>query len=284
MYRIGILGTENSHAAVFADIVCGQRALYPDFKITALYALEKAPSNVIAAAHPDAGIRICDSAEEMLPLVDCVMVTARHGKYHRPFAEPFIKAGMPAFIDKPFAIDFTDAQAIIDEAAAVYAPLTGGSGVKYSDEIKAFKASIDAGEIGHVSSAMMTFAVDLKSVYGGFYFYASHLTEMMTAVFGNDVRTVRAFVKNDHLMAVARYDALDMVMNFEGSSTAVAYGDKGYLCLPVTCDHIFDCEFAHFAEMVRTGASSMTAADLLTPVRVMNAIDRSMSSGREETV
>ncbi|MFA6947527.1 MAG: Gfo/Idh/MocA family oxidoreductase [Eubacteriales bacterium] len=282
MYRVGILGTENSHAAAFCDLINAPDTAYPDFKVTSLYALERAPSEAITAKHPE--VSIADSIEAMMDSVDCVMVTARHGKYHKAFALPFIKAGKPAFIDKPFTIDLADTIELIETAAEHGVPLTGGSGCKYSDELLALKADIDAGKIGALRSLMLTFAVDLTSVYGGIYFYSSHMVEMMLAIAGNDVRSVKAFVKGEHLTAVARYDSLDVILNFNNQYTAAAYGDKGYLFRDITCNNIYKYEVDHFTEMVRTGVSPLTNAQLITPVRVMNALERSIATGREELV
>ena len=285
MYRIGILGTENSHADAFADIVNNPGSPYAgEFKVTALYALDERPSQLIQAKHADDDIRIVGSPEEMLPLVDCVMVTARHGKYHKEFALPFIREGMPAFIDKPFTVSTETAIQLVDEANAHGAPICGGSGCKYSPEILKLKEDIAAGAIGKVTSAMITFAVDLDSVYGGLYFYSSHLIEEMITLFGDDIRTVHAFRSGKKLLAVARYPELDVTMNFEHTYTAVVYGEKGWLHIPTGCDKIYEAEFAHFADMVRTGSTDTTAEDLIKPVRIMDAISKSLVSGRDEAV
>ena len=285
MYRIGILGTENSHAAAFTDIVNTPGSPYEgEFKVTALYDLDGGPSRAIQSKHEKDGIAVVSSPEEMLPLVDCVMVTARHGKYHDEFALPFIREGMPAFIDKPFTCSAQTAVRLTEEAQRYSAPLCGGSGCKYSPEILKLKADIDSGKIGKVTSAMITFAVDLNSVYGGLYFYSGHLIEEMITLFGGDVRTVSAFRSGDHLTAIARYPSIDVTMNFEHTYTAVVYGEKGWIAVPTTCDGIYEAEFAHFAEMVRTGKSPVTAEDLIKPVRIMDALQRSLLSGREEVV
>ena len=285
MYRIGILGTENSHAAAFADIVNTPGSKYEyEFRVAALYAHEKAPSEAIKAKHPDSGIVICDSIEQMLPLVDCVMVTARDGKYHKDFALPFIRAGKPAFIDKPFTTSVGEAQALVAEAAALNVPISGGSGCKYSPEILKLKDEIEKGEIGDVTSAMITFAVDLDSPYSGLWFYSSHLVEEMCTLFGYNVRSVMSFRSGNHLMAVARYDSFDVVLNFENTYTAVVYGTKGWKAIKTTCDGIYEAEFAHFAEMVKTGKSSMTAEQHIIPVRIIVAVKRSLETGREEMI
>lgn len=279
MYRVGILGTENSHAMAFTQLINAERSNYPDFKVTALYALDKSPSEAIKAEFPD--ITIVDSIDDMVDKVDCAMVTARHGKYHKPFIMPFIEAGKPSFIDKPFTISVGDAEEIIETAEKLKVPIMGGSGCKYSKELLEFKAEIESGKIGRVESAVMTFAADMKSEYGGFYFYGGHLAEMAAVIFGCDVRSVSAFVKNGHLTAILRYDALDLVLSFAKSYTAVAYGEKGYVIKNITTNDIYKYEIDHFTEMVRTGNSPMTSRQLISPVVILNAIEKSLEHGHE---
>lgn len=275
MYKVGILGTENSHAMAFTQLLNTEE--YPDFEVTALYGLDKAPSEEIKAKYPEAVI--VDCVDDMVDIVDCAMITARHGKYHKPFAMPFIKAGKPVFIDKPFTISITDATDLLEAAKQYNVPVIGGSGCKYCDELIEFKSEIFNGSIGRVESAMITFAADMKSEYGGFYFYGSHLAEMAMTVFGYDVKSVSAYLKNGHLTAILRYDEIDLVLSFAKSYTAIAYGEKGYVFKKITTNNIYKYEVNHFTDMVRTGVSSMTDDQLIKPIIILNAIEESLKFG-----
>jgi len=260
---------------------------YPDFKVTALYALEKAPSEAIVKAVNDPSIKIVDSPEEMLPLVDCVMVTARHGKYHKPFVMPFIKAGMPAFIDKPVTISIEDTKEILAAAAEKNVPLTGGSGCKFSPQLLELKSEIDAGNIGEIESGIINFPAELTSEYGGMYFYGSHLVEMCLTAFGYDMKSVQAFAsETGHLTAVGRYEKFDVVMNFarNGAYLAIAYGKKGNIVKTPDISGIYGAECGKFIEMVRTGKAPMTTEVLTKPVYVLNAIEKSLAEKREVAI
>ncbi|MHB1152825.1 MAG: Gfo/Idh/MocA family protein [Eubacteriales bacterium] len=286
-YRVGILGTENSHAMAFARHINlpdqNGNLRYPDFRVTALYAAEKKPSEDIAAACGD-DIKIFDSVEAMTGEVDCVMVTARHGKYHLPFSLPFIEKGCPVFIDKPFTISSDDTHLLIDAAQKAGVPLCGGSGCKYSRELLALKDELDSGRYGAVTSAVLNFPADINSEYGGFYFYASHLVEMTTALFGPDVMTVNAMEKNGYLTAVAGYEKFNVMMNFakNGRYYAVVYCEKEIIIREIGIADIYSFEVDHFVEMVRTGVSPVTIRQLTAPVFIMNAIERSLESGKTE--
>ncbi|MBQ2765488.1 MAG: Gfo/Idh/MocA family oxidoreductase [Clostridia bacterium] len=279
MYRVGILGTENSHAAAFTKILNSAESIYDDFQVVALYGIDNATSEAIANTYPDQKFTICNSPEEMVDLVDCAMITARHGKYHKPFAMPFIKAGKPVFIDKPFTISNDDAKELLDTAEAMGVPVNGGTGCKYVQDFVDFKAEMRDPAIGTLKNAVMTFAADIHSEYGGFYFYGAHLAEMALNAFGFNPTSVTAYLKNDYLSAVLRYDELDVYLSFAKSYTAIAYGDKSYVFKTIKLDNIYDYEMAHFTEMVRTGKSPMERVELEMTVKLLNAIEQSLKIG-----
>ena len=95
MYRIAILGSENSHAAAFAKIVKGGLGLgdrYPDFEIEGAYGSSpQANENLKELGVP----YIAENYDEFAGKVDAVMITARHGDNHLKYAEPYFKSGIP---------------------------------------------------------------------------------------------------------------------------------------------------------------------------------------------
>ena len=280
MYRVGMLGTENSHALAFAKEICFKEE-YKDFKITAFYALEKAPSEAIIEKCGIEDAVIVDDPLEMLDLVDCVIVTNRHGKYHESCALPFIERGMPAFIDKPFTIDPAEARNLLRVSKQKKVPLSGGSGCKYSPQILELKKLVEENAFGKIYSGVMNFPASTESEYGGLYFYASHLVEMTLAVYGQDMKSVSAFINNGHITAIAHYDKYDITMQFAASKkyASVIYAENDVDVRYLDMSSIFIVEFGHFVDMVRTGKEPLSHDELLMPVLVMNAIEKSIETG-----
>lgn len=56
----------------------------------------------------------CDNAEEMIGQVDAVLLARDDGENHLEMARPFLKAGIPIFIDKPFALSLKNANEMLD--------------------------------------------------------------------------------------------------------------------------------------------------------------------------
>ena len=98
MFKIGIIGSENSHATAFSEIF-NLSGKYDDIRVVAIWGEDPEASQKIA---DKCGVKIM-RPEDMLPTVDAVMVTSRSGALHLGYAAPFIKAGKPAFVDKPIA-------------------------------------------------------------------------------------------------------------------------------------------------------------------------------------
>lgn len=290
MYRVGLLGTENSHAMAFAktlnlpDPVTGE-LLYPDFKVVACFAHDKAPSEAIVK-ECGADIVIVESPEEMVDLVDCAMITSRHGKYHKEFAMPFLKAGKPCFIDKPFTVSIEDAKELVELIEKENLLVTGGSGCKFAPQVEDLAREIARGDIGELASCVFSFPGDRSSEYAGIFFYGQHLIEMVIKTFGDQMRSVACFEKKGHLTAIARYDDIDVVMNFTPANRylAVAYGKKGNIVKEIDISGIYPAEVANFVKMIRTQEMPVPLNDIVLPVYVLNAMEKSLAEGGRDVL
>ena len=184
-YRIGIIGSENSHAGGFSKEfnVAGRdgKFAFPGFRVTHIGGHYPEESEKVAAEY---GIgTVVGDPSEMLGKVDAVMVTARDGKYHAGFARPFVEAGVPAFVDKPFTVSVDEAEGLIRLAKSKGVPLCGGSSLKFAyDALILRNAVAEAGD--RVQGGTVTAPLAPGSPYSGFYFYSPHLAEITLTVFG----------------------------------------------------------------------------------------------------
>ncbi len=279
-YRIGMVGSENSHAMAFADIFSKDPALQ-DMKITAIYGDEdRAESEKVQALFPDAVI--VDKVEDMLGLVDAVMITSRDGKHHYPYAKPFLEAGIPLFVDKPFTVKLSDAQALVALAKEKGVPLCGGSSVKYDQHIQELRSYVLAGNKPIYGGALSA-PVYLDSPYSGFYFYASHLTEMTLEIFGFNPKSVTAVKYENGVCATVHYDGFSVANHFKVGAedySAVLYTAEGAYLREITGEGCFEKECQSFVDVVRKGEMHYTYEELMTPVYYMNAIKEAYETGK----
>lgn len=294
MYKIALLGTENTHAMNFAKIVKGGYGLgdgYPDFEIIGAYGLSSESNKKLK----EMGIPcVAERYDEFVGKVDAIMITARHGDNHLKYAEPYFKSGIPLFIDKPFTISEDEALTLARKAKENGCALCGGSVLRILTDVKAIKnytlpmlngknEGLDKVVGGSASSPLY-----YMENCGGFFFYSQHLVEMILEVFGPDMKIVHAFSKNGgrQVTVVCRYDDFDVTAHFGTKEYTITVHTQNNMFHTVvdSVTEAFQKEFEEFARTVRYNRMEVSFDTLLRPVFVLNAINRSIESGKEEKV
>ncbi len=286
-FKIGIIGTENSHAKQFCEIFNkpdeNGKTAYPDCHVTFVYG--DYPEESQKLVEQNIADAVANSIEEMVDSVDAVMITARDGKFHAKFSKPFIEAGIPAFIDKPFTTDAEEALDLVRLAKAKNLPLCGGSSLKYADtiqELKAVKESIGEKLRGGAMAAPLNF----NNPYSGFWFYSSHLAEMCMEVFGWQPKSVTATENNQNVYAIVNYDNFSVNCSFlehsYSSYSGAVFGGSGSISevKKVDVSNIFRLECEAFVDMLRTGKMTHSYEELIAPVFFIEAVKRAYETGK----
>ena len=118
MYKVAILGCENSHANQFLKAVLNEN-LVSDIEFVGVYSHEP---EAAAKLNELFGVPVAQSYDEFVGKVDGIIVTARHGDNHYKYAKPYLDSGIPVFIDKPITCTEEDAKAYTHTAAADNTP------------------------------------------------------------------------------------------------------------------------------------------------------------------
>ena len=273
--KIAILGTENSHALAFARLI-KEKAKYRDVEITGVYGYDAAANQKLL----DEGLvsYAAQDPHEFLGKVDGIVVVARHGDHHHEYALPYVKAGIPAFIDKPFTVDLEKAQELLDAAKENGALICGGSSLKFADEFLPLKRYAEKNTVvgGYVAAP-----INIVNDYAGFYFYSQHLIEILFTVFGKDIKTVYASCPDEsknRVSVIVGYDTFDVTIQFvdcyhyaagvvckEGVQTAVA-SDIVYC---------YEKELDEYFHMVKEQKMEQDYAEYKKPVTLLHCIQES---------
>ncbi len=281
MFRVGIIGSENSHAMAFSEIFnLNNKEQYPDIQVVAIYGEDQAASEAI---RDKCGAEIMEP-EEMLGKVDAIMVTSRDGALHAGYAKPFIEAGIPAFVDKPLTRNVEEAMELMCLAKEKNVPIVGGSSLKYPEDLQALKAVAQNSE---VRGADLAAPVSLVNDYGGFFFYAAHLVEMTMAIFGSEPKKVSAYRTKDSVTATVRFDGFDVTNHFnEGNYhySATIYTKDQTVFKELDVSKIYQHECDAFAKMLRTGKMEQTYEELVMPVAYIAAIEKAYETGEEQEI
>jgi predicted dehydrogenase len=185
--RVGIIGAENSHTVSFGKIF-NQEKRFPGVEVVAVWG--ETEEFAQTAAQKGSIPRIVQDQLELLDLVDAVIIDHRHPKYHAAAAIPFLEAGIPTFIDKPFTYRSQEARNILDLAEKKGTPITCLSSIGFGPGVEDMKKQLE--NLGDISSIIITGPADISSKYGGIFFYGIHMLERLFKLFGDDIESVRA--------------------------------------------------------------------------------------------
>ncbi len=223
----------------------------------------------------------------MLGNIDALIVDHRHPKYHLKAAEPFVKAGIPTYVDKPFCYRLEEGKAFLAMAEELKTPVTSFSSIAQTDGTFDMKKQIDAmGEISHI---IMSGPADLDSPYGGIFFYGVHLVEPLIYMFGDNVRKVRITRSGKNATASLIYaDDRIATLIFRhlsyGWKTFVENKDGTVELKSRVTESDPPRNDADMVEMFRTGKEPRSHESILKGIAILEALERSATSDQWEEV
>ena len=195
--RLGIIGLSegNGHpyswSAIFNGYVpavmrgCGfptipdylSRQSFPEDAITEARVTHVWTQNRTLSEHVSQAARIdnvVDRFADMIGRVDAVLLARDDAQGHAKFASPFLKAGLPIYIDKPIALTVADAARLYD-LQQYDGQIFTCSALRYAPEFRLSEADREA--LGPLRRAQATAPKDWER-------YAVHLIEPTLAMIG----------------------------------------------------------------------------------------------------
>ena len=283
MYKIAILGCENSHANNFLRLIAD--GAYPEIEVIGIYSNEP---EAVQKLHDQFGTPILNDFADAVGQVDGVMITARHGDNHYKYAKPYMDAGIPMFIDKPITCTEEEAVTFMREAKARGIRLCGGSTCAALAETLALAEDVRTEALGVIRGGAVVSPYQPNSPYGGFTFYAQHLIEIMTTIFGEGIERVLVDAREDAMTFTARYADYSVQATYlEKISyySASVYGGKAVRneILRFTPES-FRHEMNDMLALLRGKPMKKSYESFIHPVFVMNALMRAKQSGVWEDI
>ena len=284
MRRIAILGCENSHADAFIKCVKTMEE-FSDVEVVGVYSDEREAAEKLKEKF---GVSVMDDYADAVGKIDGLVITARHGDNHYKYAKPYIDSGIPMFIDKPFTVSESDATELIRAIADKGIRVCGGSSLKHDSIIKQLKEESVSEHKGKTLGGYVRAPYQSENAYGGFYFYSQHLVEMVCEIFGRFPLSVTATQNGGQIHVLFHYGDYDCVGLFCNekyvyyASRMSESGSSGYEVV-FTSDWYYK-EFKEFYDLLCGGEQLQTYEEFISPVFIMNAIERSLKSGREEMI
>lgn len=280
MIRFGILGTDGGAKGGHALNILKILSNIDEIEVSGLYGEETDETKELAEAF---GIGfVAENAEDLVDKVDAVFVLFRRGDKHKEYAMPFIKKGLPVFIDKPFTCDVSEAEEIVAAAKKSGSIICGGSYIKYSSAAKNIARNMPEEEL--IQSAVVAYPTVMNSPYGGLHFYSHHLIETMLKVFGSKPISIKTVETAGCPIAVANYGKFSVIMNFASNDAAmyigVYYKRDNYISEKIDMSGLDEYQCRLFIESIKKGEGE-DPEFFVDAVKTCNAFIKSLEENKE---
>jgi predicted dehydrogenase len=282
--RIGIIGAENSHTIGFGRMFNTDKK-FPAAEVK--YVWGETDEFARNAAEKGNIPNIVKDPREMLGKIDALIVDHRHAKYHLEAATPFIKEGIPTFVDKPFCYRAAEGEEFLELARKHGTPVTSYSSIAHSASTFDIKEQVASME--KIKQVVRTGPVEMDSKYGGIFFYGVHIVQPLMYMFGEDIERVRVTRNGQTGSANLVYkNGLFVTLILKNIA-------RGWETFVETEDGLIELKsrveesdpalcYTAMVDMFRTGREPRTHESILNCVRVLEALERSVASQEWEDV
>lgn len=291
MIRIGIIGFDTSHAVEFTKrinhVSISEDQWVGGARVVIGYPGEPSSfvTDEVLAQRTETirefGVHIADSSQVVIGKIDAIMLESQDGGLHLEQAKPFIEAGLPIFIDKPFTCSVTDAEKIAKLARDTGVPVFSSSSLRYTSEVQNLKARTDLGAV---------LGVDVYSPgpthtkNPGLFNYGIHGVEMLYALMGTGCKSVRCIWTEQWEKAVGQWRDGRI-----GTIRALRKGATGYgftaFCENTIIQSVVDTRYIYrellkkVIEMFRTKRPPI---DIDETIEIMAFIEASLKSSNKD--
>lgn len=283
MLTLGIIGAENSHSYNIAKTCNIDKSVPMRVPLiwgeTAKFARHAAELGQIAG--------IVKDWRELTGKVDGIMIDHRHPTPHFEVARFFIEKRVPLFVDKPFTYRLRHGKELLDLARRKRVPICTFSSIPLQTAFQRFKKQLT--KSGTIRAVNSTGPVDLKTKYGGIFFYGIHQVDGIVELLGTDVKSVfvHKHLPNGVATLLFRSGAVATINCIKegGGFHWMADTDKGIL----TQAHKYVAEpYRSSARIIynllKTKKNPFARERMLAPVAILEALEKSIKTGRPARV
>ncbi len=276
--RIGIIGSENSHTIGYGRLFNIDK-LFPGVELKYVWGETEEFARV--AMQKGQIPNMVKDPLEMLGKIDALIVDHRHPKFHLKAAEPFVKAGIPTFIDKPFCYRVAEGKEFLGMARKAGTPISSYSSEAHKSGTFDILKQVET--MGAISHVVCSGPADLESPYGGVFFYGIHMVQPLMYIFGDDIRRVRitrsgknttaTLVFGNEMMATLIFKTLSYGWRTFAETKEGTVELKSRIEEPVPGKNYTD-----MVEMFRTGKEPLAHQSILKCIAVLEALELSAAN------
>ncbi len=201
------------------------------------------------------GIEIVEDPADLIKMIDAVCIEANDGTVHLERAKPFIEAGIPCYIDKPFECSLENAKEIMRLAQANNVPTFSSSSLRFCPEVQ--DVLVDE-EVGAIMGADAWSPASLHDLNPGLFNYGIHGVEILYTLMGGGCQKVScAFTEGAEVTtgvwADGRIGTMRGTRAGAHSYGYVAWGEKSVKQSGISTQYIYRELVKQIVKMFETG-------------------------------
>jgi predicted dehydrogenase len=297
MKRVGIVDWDTSHVVQFTmrlnrlPDIAEEQWIDSDYRVVAGY---PGTSEITDEARMQEyrekligwGVEVVDDYRDLIGMVDVVMIESQSGYAHLEKARPFIEAGIPTYIDKPFVIDVADGLEIKRLAEEHGVPVFSSSALRYAPEV--VEVSSGAEDVGTVVGAHTWSPASLHPKNPGLAHYGIHGVETLYALMGPGCVEVACLSEEGGEVSVGRW-ADGRVASMRGTRAGAhaygytVWGDKGVRLSGISTEFIYRELLKRIVEMWDTGKAPLDLDETIEIAAFIAAAFQSANNGGTPT-
>jgi len=172
------------------------------------------------------GVELVKEPGELIGRVDGVLVLSLSGQVHLDRARPFFEAGIPTFVDKPFACRSEDAREMIGLAEQHGVMLFSSSALRFCEQLERYAEQ--SADHGAVIGAVSHGPAWRDEGNPGLFHYGIHATEALYALLGPGCHSVSVLSTDAVDLVTARWKDGRLAVIRGSRQGATAYGIVAY--------------------------------------------------------
>jgi virulence factor len=236
------------------------------------------------------GVPLVDKPADMIGKVDGMLIEAVDGTVHYERAKPFLEAGIPCYVDKPYACSLDDAKKMAELAAKKKLPIFSSSSLRYAPEVVDFVADAKRGKlVGCVVYSPASLS-PIPERNAGLFHYGIHGVEMLYTLMGLGCKRVTC-TSDKGVDVVTGTWADGRVATLRGIRAGasdygfVGFSEKSVQPVKVGTKFIYRELLKQIVEMFKTSKSPLDIAETIEIVAFIEAANKSGANhGAGETV
>lgn len=289
MIKLGLLDFDSSHCVEFTRRL-NHLEIEEDQWVDGARVVIACPGESIAAPEripgfteqvKKLGIPLVDDPLAMIGKVDGMLIESLDGNVHLERARPFLEAGLPCFVDKPFTCSLIDAKKIFDLADRKNVPVCSASAMRFAPEVVAF---VQSPEHATMTGAITYGPAPLHPRNPGLFHYGMHALEVLCNLMGTGCQsvscvdgpnaTVTSLIWKDGRMGTVRGSR-----SWPGPYGMQIFSDHDSRWIPIDTKYVYRDLLKKVVEMFQTGKPSVEPKATLEMVAIMEAAIRSAVNG-----